>query len=123
MQRKKDNFLDKLVKKNYNDQIEEVLENKKFDESAKNLLLSMLYKVEASYKDYEIVKRDVSTKEDYIEKIIDVIRNNCSMIKIVKNTSEENEILQNRTFFVDKKAKEIKAFSEKAHHRYNSPFE
>ena len=92
MQRKKDNFLDKIVKKNYNNQIEEVLENKKFDESAKNLLLSMLYKVEASYKDYETVKRDVATKEDYIERIINVIKNNCNMIKIVKNTSEENEI-------------------------------
>lgn len=110
MQRKKDNFLDKIVKKNYNNQIEEVLENKKFDESAKNLLLSMLYKVEASYKDYETVKRDVATKEDYIERIINVIKNNCNMIKIVKNTSEENEILQNRTFFVDKKAKEIICF-------------
>ena len=110
MQRKKDNFLDKIVKKNYNNQIEEVLENKNFDESAKNLLLSTLYKVEASYKDYEVVKKNVITKEEYIEKIIKTIKNNCNMIKIVKNTSEENEILQNRTFLVDKKAKEIICF-------------
>lgn len=110
MQIKKDNFLDKIVKKDYNNQIEEVLENKKFDESVKNLLLSILYKIEASYKDYKTVKRDVKTKEEYIENIINIIKNDCNMIKTVKNDSEESEILQNRTFLVDKKAKEIICF-------------
>lgn len=106
MQIKQDKFLDKIVKKDYNNEIEEVLENKKFDETAKNLLLSILYKIEASYKDYEIVKIDVDTKEKYMEKIISTIKNDCNMIKTIKN-NEENSILKDKTFLVDKTAKEI----------------
>lgn len=107
MQIRKDNFLDKIVKKNYNNQVEEVLENKQFDESVKNLLLSIFYKVEAGYKDYETIKKNVYTKEEYIENMINIIKNDCNMIKTVNNDSKEIEILQNRTFFVDKNAKEI----------------
>ncbi len=107
MQVKKDKFLEKIVKKDYNNQIEEVLENKQFDESAKNLLLSILYKIETSYKDYKTVKRYACTKDEYIENVIDIIKNDCNMIKIAKNNSKEMEILKNRTFLVDKKAKEI----------------
>ena len=36
----------KLNSNEYNNQLEKILENKTFDESVKNLLLSMLYKIE-----------------------------------------------------------------------------
>ena len=41
--KKSDNLLDKIVKKDYNNKLEEILEKKYFDESVKSLLLSMLY--------------------------------------------------------------------------------
>lgn len=107
MQKKKDKLLDKIVKKNYNNQLEEVLEKKYFDENVKSILLSILYKIETAYKDYEMVKQNVETKEEFIEKIITQIKNNCDDIKIVKLNSKESEMLQNRTFLVEKEKKRI----------------
>ena len=39
--------------KDYNNELEKVLEGKSFSQEVKNLLLSMLYKVEISYADYK----------------------------------------------------------------------
>ena len=63
MLNKKEKFLDRIVKKDYNNELETILETKKFDENAKNLLLNILYKIEAAYKDYEKVKVKSKTKE------------------------------------------------------------
>ena len=49
--------------KDYNSELEEVLDRKYFPANVKNLLLSMIYKIENSYKDYEIIKRVVRSKE------------------------------------------------------------
>ena len=102
-----DKFLDKLGKKDYNNRLETVLEKKYFDEDVKSILLSILYKIEASYKDYRIVKQDVDTKEKIIEKIIDTIKNECDEIKLLKPNSEESKIIGNRTFLVEKNKKRI----------------
>ena len=107
MQKKNDNLLDKFVKKNYNNELEKVLEKKYFDENTKSLLLSMMYKIEVAYKDYEKVKQNVEPKEIFIQKIIDIIQTKCDTIKAVKLNSEESEMLGNRTFLVDKKQKRI----------------
>ena len=48
MQKKKEKLLNKIVKKDYNNELEMILEKKSFDESAKNLLLSILYKIESN---------------------------------------------------------------------------
>ncbi len=45
-----------LIKKDKSEELEEILELKKIDERAKNLLQGILYKIEASYKDYRKVK-------------------------------------------------------------------
>ena len=42
MQKKKEKLLNKIVKKDYNNELETILEKKSFDETAKNLLLSIL---------------------------------------------------------------------------------
>ena len=89
MQNKKEKLIEKIVKKNYNNELEEILENKEFEENVKNLLLNLFYKIEAAYKDVETVKRDVKTKEEYIQSIIEIIKNNCDNIKIVRSNSEE----------------------------------
>ena len=100
-------FLDKIVKKDYNNELEEVLEKKYFDENVKSILLSILYKVETAYKDYEKVKVDVATKEEFITNIIKSIKDNCDDIKLVKLNSQESEILGKKTFLVEKSKKRI----------------
>lgn len=108
MQKKKDtNLIDKLVKKNYKNELEKVLEDKFFDETAKSLLLEILYKIETSYKDYSTVKKDTITKEEYLENFIKIIKCDCKTIKIVKPKSEQSKLLNNRTFMVKKEKKEI----------------
>lgn len=107
MQIKKEKLLDKIVIKNYNNELEEVLEKKNFDENTKSILLNILYKIEASYKDYEKVKRDVETKDEFIENIIKTIKNDCDDIKVIRLQSEENKMLGTKTFLVEKKSKTI----------------
>ena len=107
MQKKTDEFFKKLVKKDYNDELEKVLEKKYFDENTKSILLSILYKIDAAYKDYATVKQNVETKEEFLKNIINSIKNNCDDIKIVKLNSKKSEILKNKTFLVNKKNKTI----------------
>ena len=70
MQKKTDKFLEKIVKKDYNNELEKVLEKKNFDENTKSMLLNILYKIETAYKDYERVKPDIEEKEEFIQSII-----------------------------------------------------
>lgn len=105
--RKSDNFLDKIVKKDFNNELEKVLEEKEFDENVKSILLSILYKIETAYKDYEKVKQDVIPKDEFIQNIINQIQENCETIKLVKPNSEESKIIGNRTFLVNKDKKSI----------------
>ena len=55
---KKQSFMEKLVKKDYNNELEKKLEQKTFEENVQSNLLSILYKIETAYKDYETVKRE-----------------------------------------------------------------
>lgn len=107
MQKKNDKFLDKIVKKDYNNELETVLEKKYFDEDVKSILLSILYKIETAYKDYKQVKQNVETKEEFIQNIINMIQRNCNEIKLVKPNSEESKIIGKRTFLVEKSKKRI----------------
>lgn len=107
MQKKNDIFLDKIVKKDYNNELEKVLEKKNFDENVKSILLSTLYKVENAYKDYKIVKQDAPKKEEYIKKIVNEIKQNCEEIYLVKPNSEETKRLKNKTFLVEKNTSKI----------------
>lgn len=107
MQKKTDKFLDKIVKKDYNNELEKVLEKKYFNENTKSILLSILYKIETAYKDYEKVKPNVQNKEEFIQSIIDSIKYNCNDIKIVKLNSKESGMLGDKTFLVEKSKKRI----------------
>ena len=106
MHNKKENLLDKFVKRDYKNKLETVLEGKLFDEDAKSLLLEILYKIETAYKDYSKVKKDIEVKEEYLEHFINVIKNDCEIIKIIK-PSEQSELLKDRTFKINKSTKEI----------------
>lgn len=107
LQKKTDKFFDKIVKKDYHNELEKVLEKKAFDENTKSLLLSILYKIETAYKDYEKVKPGVEDKEQFMQSFIDNIKHNCEDIKIIKLNSKEAEMLGNKTFLVEKSKKRI----------------
>lgn len=107
LQKKNEKLLDKIVKKDYNNELERILEKKPYAENVKSILLSILYKLETSYKDYKQVKQDVVSKEELIEGIINVIENDCDEIKLVKPHSKESEIIGDRTFLVEKRKKRI----------------
>lgn len=107
MQKKNETFFNKLVKKDYNNELEKLLETKNFNEDVKSILLSILYKIDVAYKDYQTVKQDVETKEEFIEMFINQIEENCNKIQLVKPNSKESETLGNKTFIVNKRNKEI----------------
>ena len=56
-----------LNMKDYNEELEMILDKKKFNEEVQNLILSMFYKIENSYKDYYEAKKDVPAKEEFIQ--------------------------------------------------------
>ena len=84
-----------LIKKDINLELEKILEHKKIDEQAKNLLQGILYKVEVSYKDYQKVKAKNQTQEKYAKEILKNIEKRCNKISIVKLSEKlENEEIQ-----------------------------
>ena len=111
MQKKKENLLGRIVKKNYNNKLEEVLESKNFSEYTKSLLLNMLYKIETAYSDYKKAKHNIETKDEYIEKIISIIKKECNLIEVVRPNSPEGQELGRRTFIVNKAQKTIKSYA------------
>lgn len=107
MQKKKENLLEKIVKRDYDNELERVLETKRFDERAKNLLLEILYKVEISYKDYQKVKRDVESKEEYITRLIKSIEKECDDIQLVIPSTQNPKEAKRQIILIDKKNKKI----------------
>ena len=91
-------------KNNYDIQLEEVLDNKEFNDEAKSLILSVLYKIEESYKDYAKVKLNVKLKNEIIEEIINILKYKCDKILILNPKTAKNK------FQVDRKNKIIKVF-------------
>lgn len=81
----KEKLISKLNIKDYNNQLEKILSKKIFTEDTKNLLLSMLYKIENAYEDYKKVSVDAKTKREILEEILDIISNDCETIEIVKS--------------------------------------
>lgn len=97
---------DLFHKLSYTEQLEEILEKKTFSADCKNLLLSMLYKIETSYNDYETVKRMVDPKKQVIEDILNIIKD-CNEIKFVSSAKMEQFKKKNIKFKVDQQKKKI----------------
>lgn len=108
----KEEIFTKLKRKDYNNQLEQVLETKAFSESTKNLLLSMFYKIENAYADYQKVKQEVPTKGEFLENVIEIIEEDCEEIVLVEPQSEEAKVLekQNGTYLVNSKEKKIMTY-------------
>ena len=88
----KKDFFSKL--KNYNNELEQILEKKEFSSDIKNLLLSMFYKIEISYKDYQKVKRVSKEKNEFMEQLIKIIEKDCKKIEIVEPNSGKGRVLK-----------------------------
>jgi len=101
----REKLIDKFVKKDYNNDLEEVLAKKNYSEEVKNLLQDSLYKTENAYKDYETVKKNVISIEDYIKNIINAVKQSCDEIDLIKP-----KIGQKETFSIDKENKKIVCF-------------
>ena len=105
----KQEFFSKFI--DYNRELEKILEHKNFSEDVKNLLLSMFYKLETYYNDYETVKRTYKTKIEYLDNVLENIKL-INSIKLIKpNDSDFEEIKQNGNFEIDLKTKKIKVLA------------
>lgn len=88
-------MLEKIIKKDKNEELERILEEKKVDEQAKNLLQGILYKIEISYKDYKKAKVTDLTEKQYVDEILRNIQRGCNKIDIIKLSQKlEDEKLQ-----------------------------
>ena len=74
--------------------LEKVLENKNFSVEIKNILLSMIYKIEMAYQDYKNVKVKVQNKDEFLNELIEKIDLYCDYIHTVKPFSEEAKTLE-----------------------------
>ena len=85
----------KLFKKlkDYNNLLENILDKKTFSSVAKSLLLSMIYKLEISYKDYSEVNIDCISKENFLDNILLVIKDYCDNVKIVEPDMSKDNLL------------------------------
>lgn len=105
-------FLSKLGGKDYNNELEKILETKDFSEDAKNLLLSMLYKIENAYNDYSQTKKEVEDKNSFIENILEIIKYECKTLILIKPLSDESKELEKEKveFLVDIPNHTIKSY-------------
>ena len=92
----------KITPKDYHNELELILENKDFSEDVKNLLLSCIYKIEAGYQDYEIVKQTVLHKKEYLEEILTIIKEKCNHIEIKKEEPQSLEQEGKRRYEIDR---------------------
>lgn len=88
----KEKFISKLNIKDYNNQLEKILSKKPFTEDTKNLLLNMLYKIENAYSDYSLVNKEVKSKKETLEEILDIISNDCEEIDIIREKQSKVDI-------------------------------
>ncbi len=81
----------KLNIKDYNNELEKILDNKLFSLDVKNILLSMLYRIETAYSDYENVKVDVLEKKEFIPYLLAIIKEKCKEIEFIKANEDESK--------------------------------
>lgn len=108
----KEDFFSIFGVKDYNNELEKVLEKKSFSEDTKNLLLSMLYKMETNYPDYERIKREVLPKKVYMNQVIQMIKKDCDEIEVIDPKSDKYKEMkkQHLEYEIDSKNQKIRIF-------------
>lgn len=101
-------MIKKFIKKDMNEELENVLEKKNIDEKVRNLLQDILYKIEVSYKDYQKVKAIEKSQKKYVEEIVSNIQKKCNQITIVEFSEKIKEekiqkSLENKKYYIDEK--------------------
>lgn len=87
----------KFIPIDYNEELADIAERKGFKQDAENLLLSMLYKIEDSYNNFQTVKREAPNKDEFIKAIVNSVQTDCQDIIIAEPRSqEEQELKENR---------------------------
>ena len=104
----KEDILTKFKAKDYNNKLEEILEKKEFSNDVKNLLLNMLYKIEAGYNDYRTVKIDILEKKIIIEEIVRYVYENCSTIKLIEPKNDDSK--KQKKYKIDKSKNAIMSY-------------
>ena len=104
---KREELFSKFNIKNYNNQLENILENKSFSEGTKNILLNILYKMETAYDDYKKVKINVNLKKELLEEIIRIIEKRCNEIEIIRPKINGETKLKDKKYIIDEKNKKI----------------
>ena len=99
-------MLEKFIKKDRNEILENVLAQKDVDERTKNLLQGILYKIDVSYKDYQNAKVIQRNKKEYVDEINKNIKRKCNKIVTVSFNEkiEEEKIkksLEKNKFYID----------------------
>ena len=97
----KEDLFSKLNIKDYNNLLENILEKKSFTENTKNILLSILYKMETAYDDYKKVKVFTKSKKELLEETIEIIQNNCEQIEIVKPEIDKETKLGDKKYIIE----------------------
>lgn len=97
----KDNL---FSKNNYETQLEDLLEKKRYTDEAKSLVLNIIYKIESAYNDYKKTKPNVKSKSAIIEDIVDTIEHRCDTIEVLDPKEAEGKL------YVSRKNKIIKTF-------------
>jgi len=106
----KEEIFSKFNIKDYNNELEKIIEKKAFSEDAKNLLLSMFYKIENAYDDYKKIKSIEKTKKEELEQLLKTIENDCNVIELIKPKIKEETILKDKKFIAIYEEKKIIAY-------------
>ena len=98
----REEIFSKLNIKDYNNELEKILEKKSFSEGTKNILLNILYKMETAYDDYNKVKVHTNTKKEMLQEMLSIIEKDCEEIELVKPKLNETTKLGEEKFIVEK---------------------
>ena len=97
----REEIFSKLNIRDYNNELEKILEKKSFSEGTKNILLNILYKMETAYDDYNKVKVYTNSKKDMLEEMLKIIKEDCDEIELVKPRLNEETKLGDKKFIVE----------------------
>ena len=87
----------KILSRDYKEELANIAEEKGFNHEAENLLLSMAYKIEDSYNNYQTVKREVPSKNEFLQQITEDVLKNCDDILIAEpKTKLDAELKKNK---------------------------
>ena len=99
----REEIFSKLNIKDYNNELEKILEKKSFSEGTKNILLNILYKMETAYEDYNKVKVHTNTKKEMLQEMLSIIEKDCEEIELVKPKLNEETKLGKEKYIIEEK--------------------